>query len=199
MSQEVLMTTYGVWRCSTDLQDQERQVLALEKAGAQKIYGDHITGTSDFNARPELTKCLGEMQSGDVLLISELSRLSRSFLGMVNEVSKLIERGIHIKTLDKRLDTTAMPKEITMLIVSILGYAASQELEQIKTRTAEGRAIAKSRGVKFGMKRKYDKYQIEEIMKKRSEGQGYGTIGRSMGISRGTVQSIVQRELAEAV
>ena len=139
------------------------------------------------------------MQSGDVLLISELSRLSRSFLGMVNEVSKLIERGIHIKTLDKRLDTTAMPKEITMLIVSILGYAASQELEQIKTRTAEGRAIAKSRGVKFGMKRKYDKYQIEEIMKKRSEGQGYGTIGRSMGISRGTVQSIVQRELAEAV
>tara|TARA_Y100001963_G_C6788041_1_gene453957 strand:- start:1590 stop:2171 length:582 start_codon:yes stop_codon:yes gene_type:complete len=193
------MTTYGVWRCSTDLQDQERQVLALEKAGAQKIYGDHITGTSDFNARPELTKCLEEMQSGDVLLISELSRLSRSFLGMVNEVSKLIERGIHIKTLDKRLDTTAMPKEITMLIVSILGYAASQELEQIKTRTAEGRAIAKSRGVKFGMKRKYDKYQIEEIMKKRSEGQGYGTIGRSMGISRGTVQSIVQRELAEAV
>ena len=86
-----------------------------------------------------------------------------------------------------------------MLIVSILGYAASQELEQIKTRTAEGRAIAKSRGVKFGMKRKYDKYQIEEIMKKRSEGQGYGTIGRSMGISRGTIQSIVQRELAEAV
>ena len=84
------MTTYGVWRCSTDLQDQERQVLALEKAGAQKIYGDHITGTSDFNARPELTKCLEEMQSGDVLLISELSRLSRSFLGMVNEVSKLI-------------------------------------------------------------------------------------------------------------
>ena len=36
-------------------------------------------------------------------------------------------------------------------------------------------------------------------MKKRSEGQGYGTIGRSMGISRGTVQSIVQRELAEAL
>ena len=188
------MTVFGVWRCSTDIQDQERQVLALEKAGAIKIYGDKITGTSDFNSRPELKKCLEEMQSGDTLLISELSRLSRSFLGMVNEVSKLIERGIHIKTLDGRLDTTAMPKEITMLIVSILGYAASQELEQIKSRTAEGRAVAKSRGVKFGMKRKYDKHQIAEIMKKRELGEGYGTIGRAMGISRHTVASIVKRE-----
>ena len=193
------MTTFGLWRCSTDLQDQERQVLALKNAGAEKIYGDKITGTSDFTSRPELTKCLEAMKSGDVLLVSELSRLSRSFLGMVNEVSKLIERGIHIKTLDKRLDTTAMPKEITMLIVSILGYAASQELEQIKTRTAEGRAVAKNRGVKFGRKRGYDKHQIQEIMSKRKEGQGYGTIARALGMSRGTIQSIVKRELEVAV
>ena len=193
------MTVFGVWRCSTDIQDQERQVLALEKAGATKIYGDKITGTSDFNSRPELKKCLEEMQSGDTLLISELSRLSRSFLGMVNEVSKLIERGIHIKTLDKRLDTTAMPKEITMLIVSILGYAASQELEQINSRCAEGRAVAKSRGVKFGRKRMYDKHQIQEIMSKRNEGQGYGTIARALGMSRGTIQSIVKREFEAAV
>ena len=189
------MTVYGIWRCSTDIQDQERQVLALEKAGAEKIYGDKITGTSDFSSRPELKKCLEEMKKGDTLLISELSRLSRSFLGMVNEVSKLIERGIHIKTLDGRLDTTAMPKEITMLIVSILGYAASQELSQLKSRTAEGRAVAKSRGVKFGAKRKYDKYQIQEIMHKRDLGQGYGQIAKAMGMSRSTVSTIVKREL----
>ncbi len=193
------MTDFFYWRCSTDLQDQERQVLALQAAGAEKVYGDHITGTSSFSDRPELTKCLEEMQSGDVLLIAELSRLHRSFLGMVNEVSNLMERGIHIKTLDSRLDTTAMPKEITMLIVSILGYAASQELQQIKSRTAEGRAVARSRGVKFGMKRKYDKHQIQEILSKREQGEGYGTIARALGMSRATVQSIVKRELEGAV
>ena len=193
------MTTYGIWRCSSDLQDQERQVLALKKAGATEIYGDHITGTSNFGERPELTKCLEVMKSGDLLLLSELSRLHRTFLGMVNEVSKLIERGIHIKTLDGRLDTTAMPKEITMLIVSILGYAASQELEQIKTRTAEGRAVAKSRGVKFGKKRKYNQFQIQDIMKRRASGEGYGTIGRALGMSRSTIASIVKREQAVAV
>ena len=188
------MTVIGYWRCSTDVQDQERQIVALKKMGCSQIYGDHISGKSDFNVRPELTKCLDALKPKDILVISELSRLSRSFLGMVNEISKLLERGIEIKTLDKRLDTTSMPKEITMLIVSILGYAASQELDAIKSRTAEGRAVAKTRGVKFGRKRTYDQYQIQEILEKRKLGQGYGTIARSMGMNRGTVQKIVARE-----
>ena len=89
------------------------------------------------------------MKSGDVLLISELSRLYRSSLGMVNEVSNLIESGIHIKILDGRLDTTAIPREITMLLVSILGYAASQEHTQIISRCDEGRQVEMKRGVKF--------------------------------------------------
>ena len=50
------MTLYGIWRYSTDLQDQERQVLALKKAGAIIIQGDKITGKSDFHSRPELTR-----------------------------------------------------------------------------------------------------------------------------------------------
>ena len=192
------MTVFGYWRCSTTHQDGERQVLALKAAGADVIFGDNITGVSTFGERPELSKCLDELKSGDTLLIAELSRLSRTFLGMVIELSKLIERNIAVKTLDRRLDTTSMPKEITMLIVSILGYSASQELEQIKSRTAEGRAVAKNRGVKFGMKRKYNPHQIAEIMKKRAEGEGYGTIGRSLGMSRSTVASIVKREGAVA-
>ena len=188
------MTVFGYWRCSTTHQDGERQVLALKAAGADVILGDNITGVSTFGERPELSKCLEQLKSGDTLLIAELSRLSRTFLGMVNELSKLIERNIAVKTLDRRLDTTSLPKEMTMLIVSILGYSASQELEQIKSRTAEGRAVAKNRGVKFGMKRKYNPHQIAEIMKKRAAGEGYGTIGRSLGISRATIASIVKRE-----
>ena len=193
------MTLYGYFRCSTTDQHEERQIRALKDANCQVIRGDKITGTSDFSSRPELTALLNEMESGSTLVLSELSRLSRSFIGMVNEVSKLLERGMHIKTLDGRLDTTAMPKEITMLIVSILGYAASQELAQIKTRTAEGRSVAMSRGVKFGAKRKYDKFQIQEIMHKRDLGQGYGQIAKAMGMSRSTVSTIVKRELDAVV
>ena len=44
------------------------------------------------------------------------------------------------------------------------------------------------------MKRKYNQHQIAEIMRKREEGEGYGTIGRALGMSRATVASIVKRE-----
>ena len=58
-----------------------------------------------------------------------------------------------------------------------------------------GRERARSRGVKFGRKRSYDKPQIGMIMDLRSKGQGYGTIAKSMGMTKSTVQTIVQREL----
>ena len=70
------MTVYGYFRCSTNLQDEERQIRALKDAKINFISGDKITGTSDFNLKPELSKLLNKMESGSVLIISELSRLS---------------------------------------------------------------------------------------------------------------------------
>ena len=188
------MTVRGYWRCSTDHQDQERQVLALEKANCEVIYGDKITGTSNYGDREELSKCLEELQEGDLLILEDLTRLGRTMVTMLVEVNKLIERGIFIKTLDGRLDTSLMNEEIVRLIVGVMGYSAECELRNIRHRTSEGRAVARSRGVKFGAKRKYNKFQIEEIMNKRNQGIGYGSIAKSMGMSKSTVQTIIQRE-----
>ena len=188
-------TIYGYWRCSTDAQDQERQIRSLQDAGCELIVGDKITGTSDYGDRKELAKLLDEIEDGDLLILDELNRLGRTMVTMLVEVNRLLEKGVKIRTLDGRLDTQTMNPEIVKLIVSVMGYAAEMELKNIKRRTAEGRAVAKSRGVKFGMKRKYDKHQIAEIMKKRKDGEGYGTIGRAMGMSRSTIASIVKREL----
>ena len=68
------MTLYAIWRCITDLQDQECQVLTLKKAGATVIRLDKITGKSDCHLIPELTKYMQEMRSGDVLLVSEFPK-----------------------------------------------------------------------------------------------------------------------------
>ena len=188
------MTVYGYWRCSTDLQDQERQVLALEEAGCEKIFGDKITGTSNYGDREELSKCLEQLQRDDLLVLEDMTRLGRTMVTMLVEVNNLIERGVFIKTLDGRLDTSLMNDEIVRLIVGVMGYAAECELRNIKHRASEGRAVAKTRGVKFGAKRKFDKYQVAEILEKRKQGQGYGTIAKSLGMNRSTVQKIVERE-----
>ena len=187
---------YGYWRCSTDAQDQERQIRSLKDAGVEVLRGDKITGTSDYGDRKELAKLLDEIQEGDLLILDELSRLGRTMVTMLVEVNKLLDKGVKIRTLDGRLDTTTMNKEIINLIVGVMGYSAEMELTNIRRRTAEGRSVAMSRGVKFGRKRVYDKFQIQEIMRKKSEGDGLGTIARSMGMSRSTVQTIVNREKA---
>ena len=191
-----MKTIYGYWRCSTDAQDQERQIRSLQESGCEKIFGDFITGTSNYGDREELSTLLESIKEGDLLILSELSRLGRTSLLMQIELDKLIKKGVNVRTLDKRLDTTSMSKEIVGLIVSIMGYCAEQELSQIKSRTSEGRAVALSRGVKFGRKRKYDVYQVAEVMKKKSEGQGLGTIAKSLGMSRSMVQRIVRQEVA---
>ena len=85
-----LMTVYGYWRCSTDLQDQERQVLALDQAGCEKIYGDKITGTSNYGDREELSKCLEQLQRDDLLVLEDMTRLGRTMVTRRGEVNNLM-------------------------------------------------------------------------------------------------------------
>ena len=82
---------YGYWRCSTDKQDQERQIRALKDAGCEVIVGDFITGTSNYGDREELSKLLDELQEGSLLILSELSRLGRTSLLMQIELDKLLK------------------------------------------------------------------------------------------------------------
>ena len=120
-------TIFGYWRCSTDAQDQERQIRSLKEAGVEVLRGDKITGTSDYSDRKELSKLLDEIKEGDLLILDELSRLGRTMVTMLVEVNKLLEKGVKIRTLDGRLDTQNMNEEIVKLIVSVMRYASEME------------------------------------------------------------------------
>ena len=185
------MAVWGYWRTSTDAQDQERQVKALTAGGCERLYGDKITGTSNYGDREQLSRCLDGLRANDLLVLDELSRLGRSMVEMLVEVNALLERDVAIKTLDGRLDTTAMDKELVKLIVGVMGYAAEMELKHLKRRTSEGRAVARSRGVKFGRKRSYTPQQAATVMEMRATGDGYGTIAKAMGMSVGKVRRII--------
>ena len=193
------MATWGYWRCSTDAQDEERQIKALTAAGCERLFGAKITGTSNYGDREQLSRCLDGLRAGDLLVLDELSRLGRSMVEMLVEVNALLEHDIAIKTLDGRLDTTSMPQELVKLIVGVMGYAAEMELKHLKRRTSEGRSVARSRGVKFGRKRSYTPQQAAIVMEMRSKGDGYGTISKAMGMSVGMVRRILKNQVLETV
>jgi len=189
------MTTFFYYRCSTEGQDETRQVEAALKAGVEQgnIFGDKITGVSNYGDRPEYSKMVALLQPNDLVITEDLTRFGRSMILMLVEINKLLEKGIQIKTLDGRLDTTTMPEEIVRLIVGVMGYAAEMELKNLKRRTAEGRAVAISRGVKMGRKQSYTHHQMEEIKNMRAGGRGYGAIAKSLGMSKTTVHRFCKK------
>ena len=152
-------------------------------------------GTLKFQVSELYKQPTKEVQVGDASGVRGAARLGRTMTTMLVEVEKLINRGVKIKTLDKRLDTTTMDKSIVKLIVGIMGYCSEQELSQIKSRCSEGRQVSMSRGVKFGRKRNYTEFQVKEVLERKSLGQGLGTIGKSLGMTRSMVQRIVKNEL----
>ena len=189
------MTTFFYYRCSTEGQDETRQVEAALKAGVEQgnIFGDKITGVSNYGDRPEYSKMVALLQPNDLVITEDLTRFGRSMILMLVEINKLLEKGIQIKTADGRLDTTTMPEEIVRLIVGVMGYAAEMELKNLKRRTAEGRAVAISRGVKMGRKQSYSHHQMEEIKNMRAGGRGYGAIAKSLGMSKTTVHRFCKK------
>ena len=58
------MTTFFYYRCSTEGQDETRQVEAALKAGVEQgnIFGDKITGVSNYGERPEYSKMVAMLQ-----------------------------------------------------------------------------------------------------------------------------------------
>jgi len=140
----------GYARVSTQEQEVQLQVDALEKAGCLKndIFIDCISGTK--TQRPGLEKCLEHLQTGDVLLVWRLDRLGRSMVHLVKLVEDLGKKGIGFRSLCVGvIDTTTASGE---LIFNIFSSLAQFERRLIQKRTRAGLDSARARGRKGGRK-----------------------------------------------
>ena len=180
--------------------------LILDAKGPGEIKASDITPVADVEIlNPELVICnLDEntsfhmemnVNTGKGYVPAELNKPEEPPLGLIAIDSlyspvKKVSYSVSTAREGKALDYD----KLTMEVETDGSISAEQELSQIRSRTSEGRAVALSRGVKFGRKRGYDKFQVAEVMKKKSEGKGLGTIAKSLGMSRSMVQRIVKQE-----
>ena len=87
----------GYARVSTEEQNLDRQLDSLKEAGCEKIFQEKITGTK--KERPELDKLMEQLRSGDLIIISDLTRLSRSVKDLFSLVDQIEKKGANIKSL----------------------------------------------------------------------------------------------------
>ena len=150
------MAVYGYIRVSTSDQNTARQFAALEKWEIPKrnLYVDKQSG-KDFN-RPAYKKLLRKLKEGDLLYIKSIDRLGRNYEEIQEQWRILTkEKKIDIVVLDMSLLDTRNGKDllgtfISDVVLQILSFVAQNERENIRIRQAEGIAVAKANGVKFG-------------------------------------------------
>jgi len=89
----------GYARVSTQDQELQLQLDALEKAGCEKdkIFVDKISGAK--TERPGLEKCLSELIAGDTLIVWRLDRLGRSMHHLILLIEDLRNKGIGFKSI----------------------------------------------------------------------------------------------------
>jgi DNA invertase Pin-like site-specific DNA recombinase len=180
------MTTIGYARCSTDAQDYTGQVEQLKAAGATKVYAEKESGAKAD--RKALAKAIDELQVGDLFVVTKLDRLARSLKDLLVTLDDVTGRGAGFKVLDTpALDTTT---PYGQLLLNVLGALAQFERTLIISRTAEGRARARAKGVRFGRRNALNEYQIAEARARRAQGEDLRTIAKSYGVSHSTISRL---------
>ena len=147
---------YGYVRVSSIEQNEDRQMIALKKAGVSDnhIFMDKQSG-KDFH-RADYEKMVSQLQAGDLLYIMSIDRLGRNYAEIQNQWRMLTkEIGIDICVIDMPLLDTRNGKDlmgtfIADLVLQILSFVAENERENIRKRQEQGIAVAKKRGVRFG-------------------------------------------------
>lgn len=175
----------GYARVSTTGQDYETQLTKLKAEGCEEIFSEKQSGKSSDD-REQLQAALKFARKGDVLIVTKLDRLARSMGDLWNIARELDKKGAAFKVLDQEgIDTSNATGK---LLFTILGGIAEFERDLINARTAEGRAAAKAKGVKFGRPGKLEADQVEAVKADVQAGElSMQAIADKHGISRKTV------------
>jgi DNA invertase Pin-like site-specific DNA recombinase len=162
----------------------DRQIGALRTEGFDVIYREKASGKSMRN-RPVLEKAIDQLGAGDILVVAEWDRATRSMIDGVAIIDRIHKRGALIKVLDKpHLDLTST---INRGLIAFLSALAEDERQRILARCADGRKVAKAKGVKFGRKTKLNEEQRQEARKRLAAGESARSIGKIMCVHHATV------------
>ncbi|CAM3594440.1 recombinase family protein [Brevibacillus invocatus] len=136
---------FGYARVSTEDQNLDMQIDALNKYGVERIFQEKMTGTK--KDRPQLDELLKLLRKGDKVVVYKLDRISRSTKHLIELSEQFNEMAVDFVSLSDSIDTsTAMGKFFFRTMASI----AELERDIISERTKSGLQAARARGKKGG-------------------------------------------------
>lgn len=187
--------TIGYLRVSTGKQNPENQRDEIRRFALEKGVGidlwvtETVSGRTSYMKR-KLGKQLRRMRKGDTLIVTEVSRLSRSLTEIMAIMGNCLEKHVNIYTTKERytFDDSINSK----VLCFAFGLVAEIERNLISMRTKEALALKKAEGVKLG-RRPGSNVQIQKIKDNSprieawlSGGMSVARMCRKIGVSRNT-------------
>lgn len=145
---------YGYCRCSTstEKQDINRQVRELKELGATDttIYKEYISGAS--TKKPEWEKLLQVINEGDTIVVTEVSRISRSTKQLCQVIELIQQRKLKLIIKNSvTIDCTGGTLDpMTKAFIQMSGVFAELEKDIISQRVKSGLANAKANNKRVG-------------------------------------------------
>ena len=185
----------GYLRVSTEKQNPENQRdeirrFAEEKSLAVDSWVVETVSGKIVHKKRKLGRLLRKMNKGDTLIVTEISRLSRSLTEIMAIMGECLDRQINIYTTKERytFDNSINSK----VLCFAFGLVAEIERNLISMRTKEALALKRAEGVRLGRRPGSDvKMQVIRDNSARIEamlasGMTVTKICRKIGISRNT-------------
>jgi DNA invertase Pin-like site-specific DNA recombinase len=179
----------GYARVSTQDQDTQAQIAALQAAGCERIFKEKASGGRW--ERPELHRLLDQLDEGDLVVVWKLDRLSRSLKDVLALMEQIEASGAGFRSLTEAIDTTSPGGRMMMQIV---GAFAEFERAMLKERTLNGLSAARAQGRIGGRRPKLKLAQQQEIVRLVNSGQkSAADAARLFEVHPATVTRILQR------
>lgn len=192
---------YGYIRVSTDRQTTQNQKFEIKNYAKERgiMIDEWIEETISATKKLEQRKfglLLKKMKKGDVLIVSELSRMGRNLMQIMKILHDCMEKDIQVFTIKERYE---LGNNINSKVLAFaFGLSAEIERNLISQRTKEALARKKAEGIVLGrpIGSKSSKLKLtgkeEEIKKLLKKKISYSGIGRILGAHRLTVSSFVK-------
>jgi len=192
---------YGYIRVSTDKQTTENQRFEITNYAELKQLpiGSWIEETISATKKLEDRKLgglLNQMVKGDILIVSELSRLGRNLMQIMSILNRCMETEIQVFTIKENYE---LGNNINSKVLAFaFGLSAEIERNLISQRTKEALARKKAEGVILGRPKGSRSKTVkltgkqEEIKKLLDKKISKSAIGRILGVHRLTVHDFMK-------
>ena len=193
---------YGYIRVSTDKQTCKNQKLAIRAyCKAHRLHNiqwvsETISGTKKPNKR-KLGKLLGCVQAGDTIICTELSRLGRSLMMILDVLQELLERGVKVIAIKEGYE---LGDNIQSKVLAFaFGLSAEIERTLLSERTKQGLERARKEGKQIGRLKgqRPKRYKLSGkaafIRRNRILGRSKLSLARELSVTWATLNNFMKR------